>query len=56
MFFFFILISFPSDVHSCLYLSPENDQSRLMSTFLDFSHRGAFLLTSFSFFLGQLET
>ena len=40
----------------CLYLSPENDQSRLMSTCLDSSHRDAFLLTNFSFFLGQLVT
>ena len=46
----------PSDVHSCLYLSPENDQSRLMSTCLDSSHCDAFLLTSFSFFMGQLVT
>ena len=46
----------PSNVHSCLYLSPENDQSRLMSTCLDSSNRDAFLLTSFSFFMGRLLT
>ena len=46
------ILACPVYILSCLYLSPENDQSRLMSTCLDSSHRDAFLLTTFfSFWL-----